>query len=297
MSPNVLAFIVIGQIIVFQFAAVALTRSVFTVILGNPSGSLLDRMTSYLRKVTVFRVALGVVLLILAMTTVLGPFKEPPAGKILLAVVSLISAAAFAAGLIRDRRTARAMRSELHDAGIKRASLGPRSVADWYPPAWEAVPIALLLLTVVLTVSFGFQLQEVPVKMGVFQALQAAFAVGALLYTIRYGIAVPNVSSRLPMLRDRADLALEYGEQLAAREMRYFLSAKIGVTLLLGVATVGVGLKAMHHRAASILDAAEWVIVGALLLLFAAYVFQIVSLTRRVMRRVEQPGEEVNNHG
>ena len=44
------------------------------------------------------------------------------------------------------------------------------------------------------------------------------------------------------------------------------------------------------------IDAVEWIIVGALLLLFAGYVLQIVSLTRRVLRRVEH-SEEINNQG
>lgn len=297
MNSHVLTFIVIGQIIIFQFVAVALTRSVFTVTLGNPSGPLLSRVSSYLRKVTWVRTALGAALLILAMTSFLSLITDASARKILLTAVSLASTAIFAAGLIHDRRTVRSMRRELPDAGMKRASLGPRSIADWYQPSWEAVPIALLLATVVLTVIVGLRLGEVPVKMGVLQILQAAFVVGALLYTVRYGIAVPNVSSRLPMLRDRAELALEFGEQLAAREMRYFLLAKIGVTLLLGVHTIRVGLEALHHGAASVLDAGEWIIVAVLLLLFAGYVMQIMTLTRGVLRRVEQHSEEVNNQG
>jgi hypothetical protein len=117
--------------------------------------------------------------------------------------------------------------------------------------------------------------------MWALQILQAAVVVGGLVYTYRWGTAVPNVSARLATLRDRPELALKFGEQLARREMQYFMGAKIGVALLLGMSTVSVALETLGHSAAQVLDAAEWVIVGLLLVLFVAFTLTIVALTRR----------------
>lgn len=294
MNSSVLALVVIGQIAVFQFAAVAFTRSLFAALLGYPSDPLAGESATYLRKASRYRFILGGVLLVFALASLIGLPADATTRKLLLAVVSLTSSGAFAYASVKDRRAVRSMRKALPESGVRRASLQPRAVSHWYGTAWEILPIAILLATVVLTITLGRRLGYITTKMWVLQILQAAFVIGALVYTIRHGIAVPNVSSRLPMLRDRPELALEFGERLAAREMQYFMVAKIGVTLLLGVGTVHVGLEALEHSAAPLLNAAKWAIIGLLLALFTAFVLHIVALTRRMQSQIQQHPHEAD---
>lgn len=149
----------------------------------------------------------------------------------------------------------------------------------------------MVLLTFALTIVLGRRLGHIPTEMWVLQILQAAFVLGTLLYTARYGAAVPNVSSRLAMLRDRPEVALEFGERLAAREMQYFMAAKIGVALLLGVSTIEVALKALDHPSVAVAEAVSWVVVGVLVLMFAGFLLQIITLTKSMQRQV---GNEFN---
>jgi hypothetical protein len=293
-NSSVLTFVVIGQIAVFQFLSVGFARSLFTAHLGKLPEPLGSKAAAYLDKARRYRFGLGLVLLLLALASLLGLPPDPQARKLLLVVVSLTSSAAFAFASVSDRRAVRAMRKALPEAGVRRASLQPRSASHWYPSAWEILPIAILVTTVVLAIALGRRLGHIATEMWVLQFLQAAFVIGALLYTSRYGVAVPNVSSRLAMLRDHPEVALEFGERLAAREMRYFMLAKIGVALLLGVSTVEAGLKALDHEAASLLGAVSWVIVGVLLVMFVTFVLQIVTLTKHMQNQIQRHEHEVN---
>lgn len=289
MSTSVLAFIVIGQIAVFQFAAVAFTRSVFAATLGPIAEPTAAKCAAYLRRAGQRRFGLGGVLFALAVAGLLGIPADAGGRKILLAVASLTSAGALGGALFSDRRALRALREALPEGGVRRASLEPRTVSRWYRPIWELVPVAILVATVVLAASLGQRAGHIPARMWVLQILQAVVVVGGLVYTYRRGAAVPNVSARLATLRDRPELALKFGEQLAIREMQYWMGAKIGVALLLGVITVSVALETLEHSAAHVLNATEWVIVGLLLVLFLAYTLTIVTLTRRT--NAAQPKE------
>jgi len=292
MNPTVLAFIVIGQITVFQFAAVAFTRSLFTAMLGHPPDPLARESALYLSKASRFRFALGAALLLLTLATLIGLPADPAMRKLLIAFLSLTSSGAFAYASVTDRRTVNSMRQALPESGVRRASLMPRAAFHWYRAAWEILPIAILLATVVLTIVLGRRLGHITTEMWGLQILQAVFVIGAFVYTLRHGVAVPNVSSRLAMLRDRPELGLEFSERFAARERQYFMLAKIGVTLLLGVSTVHSGLEALNHEAAAPFDTMTWVIVGVLLVLFATFVLQIVTLTKRVVsnsRALDRP--------
>jgi hypothetical protein len=238
MSFLALNLVVIGQIVVFQFASVPFTRSVFEARLGDLPHPLSTRSDDYLRKGARYRFALGAVLLVAALACTLGLPSDPQTRKLMLAVVSLISSAAFAIASFRDRRTVNALHRQLPDAGRRRASLRPRSISLWYHTSWEVLPVAVFLVTAGLTAVLARRLDPVPTEMWLLVSLQGAFVIGALLYTYRYGTGVPNVSSRLALFRERPELALEFGERLAEKEMRYFMQAKISVSLLLGVSAV-----------------------------------------------------------
>lgn len=294
MNSLVLAFVVIGQIAVFQFAAVTFVRSVFAAILGDPPDPLAREISTYLRSASRYRFVLGGVLLLFTLASAIGLPPESVVRKLLLAAVSLTSSGAFAYASVTDRRTVRMFREALPDFGVRRASLRPRASAHWYGVAWEVLPVVILAATLVATITLAPQLGHIPTEMYVLQILQVAVVIGTLLYTFRHSMAVPNVSSRLAMLRDRPELALDFGERLAAREMRYFMAAKIGVALLLGVSVVKAGLDELGHAAAPLLGTANWVIIGLLLASFATFVFQVGALTRRMQHQAQQGGNKTD---
>jgi hypothetical protein len=291
MSSPVLALIILGQIVVFQFLSVPFVKGLFAAQLPYPPEGPDGAITDHLGKAKRHRFALGAILLVPLSITFFGLPSDPGMRKLLLAALSLLSSMAFAGASLIDRRALRTFRAQLPDAGVRRASLEPRSPSQWYGRSREIVPVTLVLLTLALAIPLVHRLGHIPTEMWVLQILQAAFVVGALVYTTRQGVAVPNVSSRLALLRDRPEMALEFGEQLAAQEAQYFLAAKIGVALLLGVSTLEAGLKTVGHPAAAVADAVSWVTVGVLVVLYAGFLTRIISLTKSMQRQI---GEEVN---
>ncbi len=294
MNIPVLTLVVVGQVVVFQFASVAFTRSVFTVLLGDSLDPPARETAAYLRKAGRRRYLLGGVFLLLVLATRLVFPATSVTAKLLLAAVSLASSGAFAYAWRVDRRAVCSMRDALPEAGVRRASLKPRAVSHGYRSLWELLPVAIVLATAVFTIEVGGRLERISTEMWTLQILQAVFVFGALAYTRRYGIGVPNVSSRLAMLRNRPELALEFGERLAALEMCYFMAAKIGVALLLGLGVAGAGAEALGHATVPALDGATWVIAGLLLVLFAVFIVHLLKLTKGLLRHVPQHPRETD---
>jgi hypothetical protein len=293
MNSSALALIIIGQITVFQFLSVAFVRSLFVAQLAHPPQAPSGAAAHHLYRARRHRFALGAILLVPALIGFFGLPTEPGLRKLFLAAVSLVSSVAFAGASLVDHRALRVLRDALPDGGVRRASLEPRSASHWYRRLWELLPVALVLLTFALTTVLGRRLGHIPTEMWVLQILQAAFVAGTLLYTARYGAAVPNVSSRLAMLRDRPEVALEFSERLAARQMQYFMAAKIGVALLLGVSTIEVALKALDHPRVALAEAVSWAVVGVLVLMFAGFLLQIITLTKSMQRQAENEASRV----
>ena len=288
MSFPTLPVIVVAEICLFQFVSIGLTRSLFSVYLGKPPEGISDRVARYLSRVARFRFAIGGLLGLVVLTVLLGWPADPGVRKLVLAVVSVTSALAFGAGFVSDQQTVRSLVKTLPESAVRRASLAPRSIDQWYAPAWEVVPLVILGSTAafVLWMASTSSLPEVAWAM---LGLQAAFVVGALFYTLRFGSAVPNVSQRVAALRDRPEIAMRLGERLAAREMQYMMLAKNGVALLLGVSVVHAVLRDHHHELTPWLGVASWVLVGLLMLAFAGYIVQVTALVRRTMQDSEQP--------
>jgi hypothetical protein len=282
MNTIVLPFIVIAEIVVFQFATSAFTHSLFAALLRQPDGSVLPQSVPYLRRARRWRFSLGGALLLVAVATGFGIPADPGMRKLVLLVVSLLSSAVFVQSSLQDRRTLRSMRATLPEASVRRASLQPRSVDDWYNVAWEGLPIAILLATVIATVALGQRIGNITTGMWVLLLIQIAFVVGTLAYTIRGNPGAPDVSRRIPGFEGSPEKAVAFGVQLVSIEMKYFMAAKVSVTLLLGVGLVENGLSQLAEAAASWFVVASWVLVVLLLLLFTAFVSRIMLLVRRV---------------
>jgi hypothetical protein len=174
------------------------------------------------------------------------------------------------------------MRQALPGAGVRRASLQPRRIGDWYPVTWEGLPIVILLATVIATVALGLRIGTVTTGMWVLLVIQIAFVLGALATTIRGNIGAPDVSRRLPGLGASPEKAVAFGTQLVGLEMKAFMVAKISVALLLGVGLVENGLSRLGEDAAAWFAVTSWVLVALLLLLFTAFVSRLVLMVRRV---------------
>jgi len=289
MSFPVLSVIVLVEIGLFQFLSTGLTRSLFAVRLGEPPEAISGKVSAYMSRVFRFRFVAGAVLALPALLALCGWPPDSTVRKLMLAAVSVTSAVLFAVGFFLDGRTVRSLVGTLPESGVRRALLEPRTIRRWYAPTWEALPFATLVSTAVFVLWTASGAVRPPIMAWILLGIQAAFVVGALIYTLRFGVSVPNVSMRLASLRDRPETALLLGERLAAREMQYLMLAKIGVSLLLGVSVVHVSLRAGHHAWAPWFSAASWVLVGLLMLAFAAYLVRLMTLIRHTLDEREQP--------
>ena len=147
MNTTILALVVVGQIVVFQFLSVPFVTSLFTAHLTHPPEHPSGAAADHLGKARRHRFALGALLLFAVLIGFIGLPNNPGSRKLLLAVVSLVSSGAFAGASWIDRRALRTIRDALPDAGVRLASLRPRSLSQWYGRSWEIAPVVLVLAT------------------------------------------------------------------------------------------------------------------------------------------------------
>jgi len=287
MNSMILSLLIAAQVVVFQFVAVVFTKSVFAVGLGEPPEELARRMSEYQRRVSRQRYALGGVLLVLAVAVQWIVPSGDGAAKLMLTALSLTSTAAFVAAVVQDRKTMRRAHAELPDGGTRRASLTPRKPGYWYNPYWELVPIAMVSVTCAYVYSLTLQLEAVPSMAWLWLGLQAVIAFGGLWYAARRGLRVPNISRRIAMFRRRPELALQFGERLAANEARYFMVVKVLVALLFGLKVVRSGMEALNNPAVATVDVLKWISVGLMLLAYAGFIWRLGRITKRAMSKVE----------
>lgn len=288
MSTMIIVMTVLAQVLVFQFLSVAFTKSVARVQLGDLPEPLAGRLHSYLKRASRFRYMLGAGLLLAAVVIRwLLPLAIGPT-KLLLAVVSVGSSAAFVAAVVRDRRTMRAVYDELPEAGVRRASLTPRPAGYWYNPNWELVPICTVAVTLAYVYWLTLELTSVPALVWVWLGAQAVFAFGALWYAARRGMRVPNVSRRLASFRNQPELALQFGERLASLEAGYFMVAKILIAFLLGLMVVQAGIDSTGSAGGGTVDLLKWLLVGLLVLAYLLFVWRLGRIAKGALTEVEQ---------
>lgn len=285
MTFSMLLLVILVQIAIFQFLSLSFTRSLFVARIGEPVGPEADRVAHYLARAKQLRFGFGSFLLAACLVIAAGVLSGPSA-KIALAVVSVTSSVAFTGAIIRDRREVHAMLQDRPDGAVRLASLRPRRLRQWYHPAWETLPVAISVATVAFLVVWDAR--GYPVRPGIlaFLALQIAFVFGALLYTVRYGTTARN-SSALSSLRRQPELALELGERLLGAELRYFMIAKVGVALLLSATIVHLAMVDAGNALEPAFKTVRWLLAGALLVAFAAYVARVGMLTKRALDRAE----------
>lgn len=283
MNLLTILIVILIQIAIFQFVAVFLARSLPVVLVGERDlpAELRRDVERFRRRAGRLRLGLGVFLAAAAVGIVLLGVG-PSGGKLFLAGVSLVSTLAMAAGYFRDRRSMRTLGCRRPDAGIRAASLEPRTLGRYYHPLWEAVPVAILLISAGFTVrvvSGGMVDGEAASGMLACLAFQALLVLGFLAYTLSSGLTGSSVASRLPMFRDRPEAAFALDDALRGTELRYFAAAKTGVALLLGLPQVEIAARAWRHQAALWLDAGGWILVVLLLVLFGRYVLRVARFS------------------
>ena len=138
MTIAVLSVVVLAQIALFQFMSAFANRSLILQELRSLDGPVPDRLAEHSRRAPIVRMALGTVLGCLALLPLTGLLIGPGFGKLLLVVVSITSAIAFAFANARDRKMMRLLVDHLPGGGVRRASLEPRSLRQWYHPALES---------------------------------------------------------------------------------------------------------------------------------------------------------------
>jgi hypothetical protein len=286
-----LAILVIAQVAVFQFLSISFTRSLFRLLLGDAPEPASGKAATYIRGAARQRFFLGGLLALVALAILVGLPAAVGARKVLLAAVSLVSTAAFVIASVAERKAASSIAAELPGFGLRRASLQPRTLSRWYHPAWESVPIAIFIATSIVALVLWSRLDQTPVSMWVLLPIQGVFVSGALLYTVSHGVRVANVSSRFVALRDQPEVALRFSERLAGVQMRYFMLVKVCISLLFGIGALHTGLEVLAPAAGPFLAALRWGTVITLLTAYAAYLLQIVTLTRHLQRHLQPPSE------
>lgn len=301
----ILTLVVLGEIVLFQFMAALANRSLMRQEISSLDAEVPQPLLNHAERTSKFRMAMGGVLIVVALVPVTGLVGTTLVGKLLMTAVSITSAFAFTLALAKDRKMMRLL-AELYPGGsVRHASLERRTLNQWYHPALETLPIMVFVATALfLATAPGFlsATPDVHVVAGrtnvlVLFGLQGLFVLGALYHTVRKGVDVGSLATHIPSLRKRPQVSLRLGEQLAGVQAKYFMFAKIAVAALLGAAVVEKILEATGRSGASFWDTTGWVIVGLLLVTFSLYLRRVGRLSRRMQQEMEWANQDTASAG
>ena len=304
MTIAVLSLVVLAQIALFQFVSAIANRSLILQELRSLDDPAPARLAEHSRRAPIVRMVLGTVLGCLALLPLTGLIIGPGLGKLLLVVLSITSAIAFAYANARDRKMMRLLVDHLPGGGVRRASLEPRSLRQWYHPALEAIPIALFVATFLFLVgnpefimtgqaSANTDLSGDRLHALLLFGLQGLIVFGGLYHSLRKGVDVESMATHIPSLRKRPEVALRLGERLAGTQVRYFMFAKIGVALLLGAKVVEKVFEATGNPSASFWDAIGWGLLAVFLVGFFFYLRKVGTLSRRMQQEMDLANNNV----
>ena len=255
-------------------------------------------VTDHARRAPIVRMALGAVLACLAILPLTGLTGALATGRLLIALVSVISAIAFAVALAKDRKIMRLLAHATPGGSVRRASLERRTLSQWYHPALEAVPVVICVATalflistpgLVLTASNGGHPDVASERTHVLIlfGLQSVLVFGALYRSIRKGVDVDSMAQHIPSLRKRPEVSLRLGEQMAGTQLRFSMFARIAIASLLGASVVENILEATGHSAATVWGALGWGIIGVLLVGIFFYMRRVGRISRQMQQEME----------
>ena len=298
MTMAILALVVLAQIVLFQFIAALANRSIIKQEIRSTESPVPGPVTDHARRAPIVRMVLGAVLACLAILPLIGLAGAPATGKLLIATVSVISAVAFVAALAKDRKMMRLLADAMPGGSVRRASLERRTLSQWYHPAFEVIPIVILVATALFLIStpglvftgsngvdpnVSSERSHVLILFG----LQGLVVFGGLYRSIRKGVDVESMAQHIPSLRKRPEVSLRLGEQMAGTQLRFFMFAKIAIASLLGAAVVLKVLEATGHPAATMWHAFKWCIIGVLLVGVFFYMRRVGKISRQMQQEME----------
>jgi uncharacterized membrane protein len=305
MRVHLLYAIVTFQILIFQFIAVRFIRAIPDHFLGkeNLPGHVADAMRRLKRSLTSTNYGIGAALWA-AMTVgiYILPFRHFAADRLIAAVVSVFSSVVLVWAYLGAVSEGRAIADMIPDTGRRVASLERRTLGKYYNTAWELVPFAILAATAAFTFwalpqlyapyPIHYDSSGIPDRWGEGAArflsilvIQAVIAVGLLLLTFGLVRARGCLSPRAPLVSASPSWAEQLRETARKRELRYFMVAKILVSLQFGLILFVKLRMALGNIPSDWVAAAPWATTGLLLIVFAAYAFQAA----RVRKEEEGP--------
>lgn len=298
MTMVILALVVLAQIALFQFIAALANRSIIRQELCSAESPVPEQVTDHAQRAPIARMTLGAVFACLAILPLTGLIGAQGTGKLLIAAASIMSATAFVVALAKDRKMMRLLVDAMPGGSVRRASLERRTLSQWYHPAFEAIPIAIVVATALFLISTpGFvftgsngvdpDVSSERSHVIVLYGLQVLLVFGALYRTIRKGVDVDSMAQHIPSLKKRPEVSLRLGEQMAGTQLRFFMFAKIAIASLLGAAVVENVLEATGHPAATMWDAFGWSILGVLLVGFFFYMRRVGKISRQMQQEME----------
>lgn len=304
MTIAILSIVVLGQIALFQFLAALANRSIMQKEFRLLEESTPERLTDHVRRAPVFRIGIGVILGCLVLLPLTGMLANQTTAKLVLVGVSLASAGAFAFANSRDRKMMRLLAALAPGGSVRRASMEHRSLRQWYHPTLEVIPILLFVATLVFLVSTPSFITEGASEFSgarthilALLGLQAVLVFGMLYYSQHKGVDVNSMAMYIPSLRQKPEIALRLGEELAGTQIRFFIFARIGIALLLGVTIVGKVLVVSADPGAFLWNIVRWGLLGVLMIGFFFYLKKVGRVSRRMQQVTEQSNHETASAG
>ena len=308
MTLGILFLVIFAQILLFQIMAALANRTVMQQELRALDRPAPRALTDHIERAPRLRVTLGVLLGCVAALPLFGIPSDPGLGKLLLALVSVGSAIGFARAQVQDRAMMRLLADQFPGGGLRRASLEPRSLRQWYHPVLEVIPILIFVATGVFLLGatgFGFTdpgSTDVVATGGrthvfVLFGLQGLFVFGGLYRSIRKSVDVGSMAQYIPSLRNRPADSLRLGGQLAGTQLRFFMFAKVAIALLLASTIIEHVYEATSQTGAALWDAVGWSMVGVLLIGFFFYLQKVGRISRRAQQEGNRPDHSATSVG
>ena len=295
------AFLVVVaiQIVAFQFLSGILTRTLPDYLIGRAGlpEATAARVAEFKRRAGRLRYAIGVLLLLL-LALIGYLFRSDKHVRVLaMAVVSLLSSATFLLGYLHDRRTMAAMAADLPDSQRRLASLEKRSLSQYYPPAWEALPAALLLGTVGMAVFGSLNGGRGAADLWYLPILQAVTLTALLGLTFRNVRSGSCYSPRVRAFHGPPEQALALERAVLTLELRHLLACRIGLGLWTAVSEAGRYASLSNPHLGGTLTALSWILLGGILALLPIYSITASRISRRFSDPTRPPHQSTAGNG
>ena len=291
MTMVIFFVVVLAQIILFQFIAALANRSILMEEMSQVTDSVPESVTKHARVAPIVRMGIGGTLACVALLAILGLTENQSAAKLLIAGVSAASAVAFGIAQATDRQVMRDLADAAPGGGVRHASLERRTTDKWHLPVLEAIPLLIFVATAIYLLgttglSIGSEtLSERPRILAYF-GLQGVLMIAGLYRALRPVIGISSISHYIPSLRRNPEVSIQLGEELAGTQLRFFLIAKIGFSLLLGAMIVKNVLLATGSVAAAAWSTIGWCILAALAILYGYYFRRIGRISRQMQEQM-----------